>query len=141
MNRTRKRAREQYAAVVNQVNNVPDVYGIKRRALEKRIRNQVLNDNNNSNNNEDDDEFGDLELPAVISDTVATAQYLIDKLSFTEKTKYTNITKRLPRICFLHQIYSILSDNTAVDRELVKWSCNLLKECIWNDNKMVITHA
>ncbi|KAG2225886.1 hypothetical protein INT45_006582 [Circinella minor] len=112
MNQTRKRGREQYAAVANQVNNVPDVYGIKRRALEKRIRNDILHDNN------DHDEFDDLELPAIISDTVATAQYLIDKLSFTEKTKHTDTTKRLPRVCFLHQIYSILSDNTAVDREL-----------------------
>ncbi|KAI9249398.1 serine-threonine protein kinase 19-domain-containing protein [Phascolomyces articulosus] len=111
MDRARKRGREQYAAVVNQVNNVPDVYGVKKRALEKRIRHDV-------EHHSDNDEFGDDLHDTIISDTIATAQYLIDKMSFTEKAKHTETVMKLPRVCFLHQIYSVLSDNTAVDREL-----------------------
>ncbi|KAI9497249.1 serine-threonine protein kinase 19-domain-containing protein [Zychaea mexicana] len=115
---SRKRGREQYAAVVNQISDIPDVYGVKRRASEKKLRcNNAASTTPDRLEENEDDEFGDLDL-FDISDTVVTAQYLIDKLSLTDKAKRTDVAAKLPRICFLHQIYSILPDNTAVDREL-----------------------
>ncbi|KAI8144210.1 serine-threonine protein kinase 19-domain-containing protein [Fennellomyces sp. T-0311] len=106
MDRKRKKAREHYAAVVNQVNNVPDVYGIKKRATERKVLTE-----------QHDDEFDHLEWPD-ISETVITAQYLISNLALTEQARRTDLAQKLPRVCFLHQIYSIITDNTMVDREL-----------------------
>jgi hypothetical protein len=36
------------------------------------------------------------------------------------------VNNKLPRVCFIHQIYSILRDNTVVDREIVSIQGNHL---------------
>lgn len=71
----------------------PDVYGIRKRLVQKI---------------ESDDEFPiEDEILSLDSDTISAAEYL------------TGMNPSLP-ICILHQIYSILPNNTTVDRELVR---------------------
>lgn len=114
MERHRKRARLNYLAATESSNtsdNIPDVYGQRWREKEK-LKEELQQ-------NPDNDEFEDLNLP-VTSDTLAAAQYLINnQLPTSEKNKHLELVRKFPRICFVHQIYSMLSDNTAVDRELV----------------------
>lgn len=76
----------------------PDVYGTRKKLI--RQNQQLYNQHN-------DDDFGD-DIP-VDSDTITTAEYLIR----------SNSQCNTP-ICFVHQIYSILPNNTVADRELVK---------------------
>ncbi|KAI8097529.1 serine-threonine protein kinase 19 [Halteromyces radiatus] len=54
----------------------------------------------------------------MFSDTIATALYLINQLMFPPSEKKQIANSKFPRVCFIHQIYSILQDNTAVDREI-----------------------
>jgi len=49
-------------------------------------------------------------------DTYNSLRYFIYNVSLPSSN--TDLNSRLPRICFVHQLYSILADNTAVDREL-----------------------
>jgi len=51
-------------------------------------------------------------------DTYNALKYFIYSASLPPSSKVKELNSSLPRICFLHQLYSILSDNTAVDREL-----------------------
>lgn len=76
----------------------PDVYGTLKKVI--RQNEQLYADPDN------DDEFGD-DIP-IESDTISTAEYLIK----------SNPMSNIP-VCFVHQIYSILSNNTVADRELV----------------------
>lgn len=52
-------------------------------------------------------------------DTYNALRYFIYSASLPPSSKFKDVNTSLPRICFLHQLYSILPDNTAVDRELV----------------------
>lgn len=111
MNQQRKRARQRYSALVSQPTVIPDVYGSKKRATEA-VRRQLEKDN--------DSEFDsfDLEDWPIMSDTAAAAQLLIEQ-AIGPKHKGSESARRIPRICLVHQIYAILSDNTTVDREVV----------------------
>ncbi|CDH49988.1 hypothetical protein RO3G_14445 [Lichtheimia corymbifera JMRC:FSU:9682] len=110
MNQQRKRARQRYSALVSQPTVIPDVYGNKKRATEA-VRRQLEKDN--------DSEFDsfDLEDWPIMSDTAAAAQLLIEQ-AIAPKHKGSESARRIPRICLVHQIYAILSDNTTVDREV-----------------------
>lgn len=111
MNQQRKRARQRYSALVSQPTVIPDVYGNKKRATEAVMR-QLEKDNDT-----EFDHFDNDDLP-ILSDTAAAAQLLIEQAIAT-KHKGSESARRIPRICLVHQIYAILSDNTAVDREVV----------------------
>ncbi|KAI9026414.1 serine-threonine protein kinase 19-domain-containing protein [Phycomyces nitens] len=108
----RKRARQTYddACSTSDRNDCqidPDAYGIKKKAIRKRLK--------KFEDNEFADEFGD-DLP-IVSDGSAAADYLIKK-GLQSTTKIGNSIKaRLP-ICFIHQIYDLMPNYTAVDRDL-----------------------
>ncbi|KAI8376140.1 serine-threonine protein kinase 19-domain-containing protein [Radiomyces spectabilis] len=108
----RKRAREQYALVAEKMDEqtlervIPDVYGNKKRAIRNFVQQY-----------QDQDEDDDNAFP-IISDTVAAAQLLIENLAIPLSAKGSDAAKKIPPVCFVHQIYSVLKDNTAVDREL-----------------------
>lgn len=74
----------------------PDVYGIKKRLVKKLQK------------EDGEDEFPVDDILSLESDTVSAAEYLTSR----EKTS--------SGLCLLHQIYSILTNNTTVDRELVR---------------------
>ncbi|ORZ24214.1 serine-threonine protein kinase 19-domain-containing protein [Absidia repens] len=119
MNSSQKRSRAYYTTVIEKSDYGirpldPDVYGNKKRAT-RRIKEQLEQANDNDGDPDDDDDFNG---QAVVSDSIATAQYLIKNLMLPSNgmTKVTNL--KLPPVCFIHQIYSILRDNTAVDREI-----------------------
>lgn len=76
----------------------PDVYGTRKRLLRL---------NHQRNDTSDDEEFEALDIP-VDSDSVSAADFLIK----------SNPKSNIP-LCYIHQIYSILPNNTIVDRELV----------------------
>lgn len=85
----------------------PDVYGTKRR--KRLLAGNAAEESDQQEANElypFDDEFDN---NLIDSDTIATAELLIK----------SNPKSALP-ICFVHQIYSILPNNTIVDRELVR---------------------
>lgn len=75
----------------------PDVYG---------TRKSLIRQNQQLYKDQEDAEFGD-DIP-IESDVITAAEYLIK----------SNPKSSIP-ICFVHQIYSILPNNTVVDRELV----------------------
>lgn len=89
----------------------PDVYGHKKKSI-KKITQRIEQEN-------DENFIDDLDDQLIPSDTITTAQYLINQLMFqpNDKKKYEN--KKMPKVCLLHQIYSLLKNNTAVDREMV----------------------
>ncbi|ORX59640.1 hypothetical protein DM01DRAFT_325048 [Hesseltinella vesiculosa] len=67
------------------------------------------------------EEFGNIDDDDIPSNTAITAHQLIDQHMYgASKMSKQVIEKRLPNICFLHQVYSILRDNTTVDRELAQ---------------------
>ncbi|KAI7901489.1 serine-threonine protein kinase 19-domain-containing protein [Cokeromyces recurvatus] len=74
----------------------PDVFGTKRKKMIRDTKDQQDEFEQN------EDVFKDLE-----SDAITTAEFLIK----------SNPKSTIP-ICFIHQIYSILPNNTMVDREL-----------------------
>ncbi|CAO3629045.1 unnamed protein product [Cunninghamella echinulata] len=88
----------------------PDVYGHKIKSI-KKITQRIEQEN-------DETYIDDLDDQLIPSDTITAAQYLIDQLMFqpNDKKKFEN--KKMPKVCLLHQIYSLLRNNTAVDREM-----------------------
>ncbi|KAI8969114.1 serine-threonine protein kinase 19-domain-containing protein [Mycotypha africana] len=81
----------------------PDVYQTKKHSTHIR-RAQLQQTTHN------DEEFSDLNEELDLedhSDAVMTAEYLIQ-----------NNTKSILPLCFIHQLYSILSNNTMTDREI-----------------------
>lgn len=77
----------------------PDVYGTRRKVVKKVIQ--------DLNQGDDQDEFPIEDVTLLDSDTITAAKYLIS----------SNPKSSIP-MCFVHQIYSILPNNTIVDREL-----------------------
>ncbi|KAI8341801.1 serine-threonine protein kinase 19-domain-containing protein [Chlamydoabsidia padenii] len=120
MSTGQKRSRVYYSTVVEKSDYdlrplIPDVYGNKKRAtrdIQQRLQ-QVGRSNDDLDDPYDEDDTCNTDIA---SDSIATAQYLIDHVMFTPNDCLTN--NRLPRLCFTHQIYSILRDNTMVDREI-----------------------
>lgn len=118
----RKRARLAYASAVSNSANYndkqvdPDVFS-RRRKIQMRLRTlaTVTSDYTTSTTttttlpeeNEEDD--------IIESDTLSTIRYIFNIMLAKNK----GIASRLPRMCMVNQLYSILSDNTNVDRELV----------------------
>lgn len=86
----------------------PDVYGSRKRLIRL---------NQQRNNTSDDDEFGTLDIP-VDSDSISAAEFLIKN----------NPKSSIP-VCFIHQIYGILSNHTIVERELVNDMSKLERFC------------
>ncbi|ORZ01311.1 serine-threonine protein kinase 19-domain-containing protein [Syncephalastrum racemosum] len=113
MTSERKRARRNYESIAREIdkettsNTAPDVYGQKRRATERRQAEL-------RRNLDQEDAADDWPLP---SDTTVAALTLIHNAVDTTKDQSESVRK-LPHVCFLHQIYSLLANNTAVDREL-----------------------
>lgn len=134
MSSSSKRARLRYAESTRDFTNVPDTYNQRRKEVQK-VTERIAND--------DQEEFDDFttigdQQPqnAAIEeafDTYNALRYFIYNASLPSSSK-----SNVPRICFLHQLYSILPDNTAVDRELVspkdgmydKNPCSKLGVCI-----------
>jgi hypothetical protein len=82
----------------------PDVYGTRKRLVRNLAKQR--------DQYQETDEFDSLEdITEIDSDTISAADYLIK----------SNPKSVIP-ICFVHQIYSILPNNTIVDRELVSSS-------------------
>lgn len=122
-----KRSRTYYSTVIENSDyglhpSIPDVYGNKKRA--KRDLQQQLQQSNRSDNDDPYDDDHDGHAMEVASDSIATAQYLINNVMLGPKDCLVN--NKLPRVCFIHQIYSILRDNTMVDREIVSIQGNHL---------------
>ncbi|CAO3634513.1 unnamed protein product [Cunninghamella blakesleeana] len=87
----------------------PDIYGYNKKKA--KIITQRLEQEN-------DDTFEELDSQFIPSDTTSMAHYLIDHIMFNSKDKKRHSNKKIPRVCLLHQIYSLLKNNTMVDREM-----------------------
>lgn len=103
MNNRRRRVVAEQSLYNSQRGRVhkPDVYGTRRKVVKKVIQ--------DLNQGDDQDEFPMEDITLLDSDTITAAKYLIN----------SNPKSSIP-MCFVHQIYSILPNNTIVDRELVK---------------------
>jgi hypothetical protein len=116
MSSSSKRARLRYAESTSDSTHVPDTYSQRRKEVQK-VTERIENDHN-----EEFDDISDVDNEqspenAAIEeafDTYNALRYFIYNASLSSSSK-----ANVPRICFLHQLYSILPDNTAVDRELV----------------------
>ncbi|KAL1929023.1 hypothetical protein VTP01DRAFT_2082 [Rhizomucor pusillus] len=110
MERSRKRARYEYSSLENAARDVtPDIYGERQKIKEKVLSEAAA---------AADGEFSDDDFDfSQISDAIAVAQHLI-KVAVKDKHNHSESVQKLPKICFVHQIYSLLPDNTAVDREV-----------------------
>ncbi|KAH8553917.1 serine-threonine protein kinase 19-domain-containing protein [Umbelopsis sp. PMI_123] len=113
MSSSSKRARLRYAESLRDTTHVPDTYNQRRKEVRKVIE-RIEKDQQ--------EEFDD--IPNIVDhpdnaaieeafDTYNALRYFIYSASLPSSSKAS-----IPRICFLHQLYSILPDNTAVDREL-----------------------
>ncbi|KAI8069258.1 serine-threonine protein kinase 19-domain-containing protein [Gongronella butleri] len=118
-----KRSRAYFATVKEQPDygvfpTDPDVYGTKKRATQRarEQRNRPAAENEDEFDRQLQQEIEDLPDEALPTDMAITAEHLIDDLMYADKKKPHPI--ELPPLCFLHQVYSIQRDNTAVDREL-----------------------
>lgn len=113
MERSRKRARYEYSSLENAARDVtPDIYGERQKIKEKVLSEAAA---------AADGEFSDDDFDfSQISDAIAVAQHLI-KVAVKDKHNHSESVQKLPKICFVHQIYSLLPDNTAVDRMVGKW--------------------
>ncbi|CAO3692957.1 unnamed protein product [Umbelopsis ramanniana] len=114
MSSSSKRARLRYAESTRDFTNVPDTYNQRRKEVQK-VTERIERDDQ-----EEFDEFttvGDQQPENAAMeeafDTYNALRYFIYNASLPSSSK-----SNVPRICFLHQLYSILPDNTAVDREL-----------------------
>jgi hypothetical protein len=117
MSSSSKRARLRYAESLRDTTHVPDTYNQRRKEVRK-VTERIEKDQQ--------EEFDD--IPNIVDhpdnaaieeafDTYNALRYFIYSASLPSSSKAS-----IPRICFLHQLYSILPDNTAVDRELVRAS-------------------
>lgn len=128
MERSRKRARYEYSSLENAARDVtPDIYGERQKIKEKVLSEAAA---------AADGEFSDDDFDfSQISDAIAVAQHLI-KVAVKDKHNHSESVQKLPKICFVHQIYSLLPDNTAVDREVVCVYCvtvgQITIEISWN---------
>jgi serine/threonine-protein kinase 19 len=117
MSSSSKRARLRYAESSRTQNETPDVYNQRRKEVQK------VTERIEQENDDEFDMFNDGESDnAVVQDAFDTynaLRYFIYSASLPPSSKFKDVNTSLPRICFLHQLYSILPDNTAVDRELV----------------------
>lgn len=102
MNNRRRRVAAEQRLYNSQQGRVekPDVYGTRKRLIKKVIHELDQDEG-------DDSEFP-MDMSMLSSDTITAAEYLIN----------SNPKSSIP-LCFVHQIYSILPNNTIVDRELV----------------------
>ncbi|KAG2180460.1 hypothetical protein INT44_003464 [Umbelopsis vinacea] len=109
MSSSSKRARLRYAESTRNTTHVPDAYHQRRKEVQK-VTDRIENDPT-----EEFDDMPPLENAAVEEafDTYNALRYFINSACLASSAKIS-----VPRICFLHQLYSILPDNTAVDREL-----------------------
>lgn len=121
MSTGQKRSRTYYSTVIENSDyglhpSTPDVYGNKKRA-KRELQQQLQQISRSTDDDPYDDDLNDAHRLEVVSDSIATAQYLINNVMLGPKDRLAN--NKLPRVCFIHQIYSILRDNTMVDREIV----------------------
>lgn len=107
MNNRRRRAIAEQDLYISQQGRIqkPDVYGTRRKVVKKVIQNLTYDDQDDQ---DDPDDFPLEDVQLLDSDTITAAKYLIN----------SNPKSSIP-MCFVHQIYSILPNNTIVDRELV----------------------
>jgi hypothetical protein len=121
MSSSTKRSRLRYANSVKDDTEIPDIYNTRRKKVQK-VRDKIDHD---SDGDFDDFKIDDLADNTVIDeafDTYNTMKYFIYNAPLPTTSHMKNFPPNLPRICFSHQLYSVLPDNTAVDRELVR--CN-----------------
>ncbi|KAG2174850.1 hypothetical protein INT43_005912 [Umbelopsis isabellina] len=117
MSSSTKRARLRYADSIKDDTEIPDIYNERRKKAQK-VRDKIDLDNDGAFA---DFEIGDLTENSVMDeafDTYNTMKYFIYNAPLPTTSHMKNFPSNLPRICFLHQLYSVLPDNTAVDREL-----------------------
>ncbi|KAI8582129.1 hypothetical protein K450DRAFT_229147 [Umbelopsis ramanniana AG] len=110
MSSSSKRARLRYAESTRDATHVPDTYHLRRKEVQK-VTDRIENDPTEEFDDVPDEAPGNAAMEEAF-DTYNALRYFIYNASLaSSKTS-------VPRICFLHQLYSILPDNTAVDREL-----------------------
>jgi hypothetical protein len=102
------------------VTEIPDVYQRRRKVVQK-VREQIEQENDG------EFDFPDMPDSAAADSPIEEAFDTYNAMSYFIYTsalpppdpKKSSTIPNLPKMCFVHQLYSVLPDNTAVDRELV----------------------